>query len=52
MEKIVHLFEIFKTIYLFKIFELRKSFFEVVKKLNTSNRFEFEFELNLTHPEL
>jgi hypothetical protein len=52
MEKVVHLFEIYKTIFLFKFLKHRKAFFEVVKNLNDSNRFQFEFELNLTRPEL
>jgi hypothetical protein len=29
MEKVVDLFEIFKTIFLFKLFQLRKAIFEV-----------------------
>jgi hypothetical protein len=52
MEKVIHLFKIFKTIFLFKFFELRKAIFEAIKNLNDSNRFEFDFELNLTHREL
>jgi hypothetical protein len=48
MEKVVHLFEIFKTIFLFKIFELGKAIFEAVENSNDFNRFEFEFKLNLT----
>jgi hypothetical protein len=52
MEKVVHLFEIIKTIFLFKIFKFRKAIFEAVKNLNDSNRFEFQFEINLTCPKL
>jgi hypothetical protein len=52
IEKVVHLFEIFKTIFVFKIFKLRKAFALAVKNLNDSNQFEFEFELNLTCLEL
>jgi hypothetical protein len=48
MEKVVHLFEIFKTIFLFKIFELGKAIFEAVENSNDFNQFEFEFKLNLT----
>jgi hypothetical protein len=31
MEKVVHLFEIFKTIFYFKFFELEKDLFGLVK---------------------
>jgi hypothetical protein len=48
MEKIVHLFEVFKTIFLCKFFELGKAIFEVVENSNDLNQFEFEFKLNLT----
>jgi hypothetical protein len=48
MEKVVHLFEIFKTIFLFNLFELRKAIFEAVENSNDLNQFGFEFELNLT----
>jgi hypothetical protein len=49
MENIVHLLEMFKTIFLFKIFELGKAIFEMIENTNDLNRFEFEFKLNLTH---
>jgi hypothetical protein len=37
MEKVVHLFEIFKTIFLFNLFELRKAIFEAVENSNDLN---------------
>jgi hypothetical protein len=45
MEKVVHLFESFKTIFLFNFFYLGKAIFEVVKNMNDLNWFEFDFEL-------
>jgi hypothetical protein len=46
MEKVVQPFEIFKTIFLFKFFELEKTIFEAVKNLNDLNKFEFDIKLN------
>jgi hypothetical protein len=37
MEKVVQHFKSFKTIFLFKYFELRKAIFEAVKNLNDLN---------------
>jgi hypothetical protein len=50
MQKVVHLFKRFKTIFLFKFFELRKTIFEVVKNFNDLNQFEFDFKINLPRP--
>jgi hypothetical protein len=49
MEKDVHLFEILKTIFLFKIFELGKAIFEVAENSNDLNRFDFELNLTRRH---
>jgi hypothetical protein len=49
MEKVVHLFQIFKTMFLFKFFDLRKSIFEVVENSNDLNQFEFELNLTRRH---
>jgi hypothetical protein len=51
MEKVFHLFESFKTIFLFKFFELGKAIFKGVKILNDLSHIEFDFELNLTRSE-
>jgi hypothetical protein len=48
MEKVVHPFEIFKSILLFKFFDLGKAIFEAVENSNDLNQFELEFKLNLT----
>jgi hypothetical protein len=41
MEKVVHIFDIFKIIFVFKSFELGKTIFEVVENSNDLNQFEF-----------
>jgi hypothetical protein len=48
MEKVVHLFEIFKTIILLKKIRDREGHFLGGQNLNNLNQFEFDFELNLT----
>jgi hypothetical protein len=39
MQKVVHLFEIFKMIFLFKNFKLGKAIFEAVENSNDLNQF-------------
>jgi hypothetical protein len=48
MVKVVRLFDIIRTIFLYIFFELGKAILEAIENSNDLNQFEFEFKLNLT----